>query len=84
MTDGRRVNDINKDFVVQENARSMGVLTQVNIPGKYLVDRLCISHKLPFRGDKNSPFMILTGTVPVRILPNCIQAVTQLGTSTAH
>jgi hypothetical protein len=34
VTYGRRVLDIDNDYVVQENKRSMEVLTHVNIPGK--------------------------------------------------
>ena len=40
VTYGRRVRDIGADIVVQENKRSMEVLTHVNIPGKYLVESL--------------------------------------------
>ncbi|KAK4703963.1 hypothetical protein P7C70_g2246, partial [Phenoliferia sp. Uapishka_3] len=36
--DGRRVHDIFEDQVVAENRQSTGVLTSLNIPGKYLVE----------------------------------------------
>ncbi|KAI5865315.1 cytochrome P450 [Durotheca rogersii] len=39
VTYGRRVEDVETDIVVRRNAESMDRLTQVNIPGKYAVER---------------------------------------------
>ncbi|KAI0884201.1 cytochrome P450 [Annulohypoxylon maeteangense] len=39
VTYGRRVEDVDTDIVVQRNGESMDRLTQVNIPGKYAVER---------------------------------------------
>ncbi|KAL7624834.1 hypothetical protein AAE478_004048 [Parahypoxylon ruwenzoriense] len=39
VTYGRRVEDVDNDIVVRRNAESMDRLTQVNIPGKYAVER---------------------------------------------
>ncbi|KAI1099041.1 cytochrome P450 [Jackrogersella minutella] len=39
VTYGRRVEDVDTDIVVQRNDESMDRLTQVNIPGKYAVER---------------------------------------------
>ncbi|KAI2641388.1 cytochrome P450 [Hypomontagnella submonticulosa] len=39
VTYGRRVEDVDTDIVVRRNGESMDRLTQVNIPGKYAVER---------------------------------------------
>ncbi|KAI1774320.1 cytochrome P450 [Hypoxylon cercidicola] len=39
VTYGRRVEDVDSDIVVRRNGESMDRLTQVNIPGKYAVER---------------------------------------------
>ncbi len=47
VTYGRRVLDIHNDHVVEENKVSMTMLTNVNIPGKYLVESLPLLKHTP-------------------------------------